>query len=62
VARMKGLKGKIDRSLNHLGMVKYTDIVYQLSSSFFGVKAAKNLSQIYLKEKINEAAKCGGME
>ena len=52
--RMKAMHRKIDNSLSHLSLLKYTDSCFRLSSSVFSKLEAKNFSLLYFREKIFE--------
>lgn len=54
VIRMRQIEKKIKHDLSYLWLVKNVDNLYQLSSAFFQRIQAKNLSLIYIKEKIDE--------
>ena len=52
--RMKAVHDKIDNTLSHLTLLKYTDSCFRLSSSLFSKLEAKNFSLLYFREKIFE--------
>jgi hypothetical protein len=54
VNRMQLVNDKIEHSLSHLTLLKYTDNCFRLSSAFFSRLEAKNFSLLYFKEKIFE--------
>jgi hypothetical protein len=55
--RMKAVDDKMEDTLTHLGILKYTDICFRLSSAFFSSLQAKNFSLLYFREKIFEDEK-----
>ena len=45
----------MNNDLNYLWLVKYVDNLYSLSSSLFDKRQAKNLSLVFVKDKIDES-------
>jgi hypothetical protein len=54
VVRMRQVDKKIQNDLNYLWLIKHVDNLYLLSSSLFQGLPAKNLSLVFLKDKVDE--------
>ena len=57
VLRMRQVEKKIKNDLNYLWLVKYVDNIFNLSSGLFERLQAKNLSLVFVKEKLDENQK-----
>ena len=53
--RMRQIEKKIQNDLNYLWLVRYVDNIFMLSSALFDRIQAKNLSLVFVKEKIDES-------
>jgi hypothetical protein len=51
--RIRQIEKKIKNDLNYLWLVKHVDSMFTLSSSLFERIQAKNLSLVFVKEKLN---------
>jgi len=54
---MRQIEKKIKNDLNYVWLVRYVDTIFNLSSSLFDRLQAKNLSLVFVKEKIDEEEK-----
>jgi len=52
---MRQAEKKMNNDLNYLWLVKYVDSLFILSSALFDQPAAKNLSMVFVKEKVDES-------
>lgn len=52
---MRQIDKKLLNDLNYLWLVKHVDTLFQLSSALFNRIQAKNLSLVYVKEKVDES-------
>ena len=55
VRRMRQIDKKIQNDLHYLYLVRNVDTLFHLSSALFERLQAKNLSLVFVKEKIDES-------
>ena len=55
VMRMRQIEKKINNDLNYVWLVRYVDTAFNLSSALFDRLQAKNLSLVFVKDKIEES-------
>ena len=56
---MRQVEKKIQHNLNYVWLVRHVDNIFMLSSALFDRIQAKNLSLVFLKEKIDEGEHAG---
>ena len=52
---MRIVDEKMSRNLNYLSIAKQTDNCFRLSSSVFSTLEEKDLSLVYLKERVDDS-------